>query len=161
MSDILYFEDLSIGDRWVSTARQIQEEDVFNFAHLTGDLDPLHMDARFAERTPFRERIAHGVLGLAILTGLGSENPRVETVALLGISDWKFHHPIFFDDTVHSITSVVSLEGKGRRRGRVTWHRQLVNQEGRVVQEGTLVTLIATRLGSLYPSLESASLETP
>ena len=160
MSDIVYFEDLTVGDQWVSTPRQVTEEDVHNFAHLTGDFDPLHMDERFAERTPFHERIAHGILGLALLAGVGSDSPRVETVALMGIQDWKFHHPIFFGDTVYAATSVVSLRGNGRRRGSVTWHRQLINQNEAIVQEGVMVTLIASRSGSLHPGLESSTAET-
>ncbi|MAR12009.1 MAG: dehydratase [Blastopirellula sp.] len=159
MTDIVYFEDLAVGDEWHSEARQINEAEVSSFAHLTGDFDPLHMDESFAERTPFRKRIAHGVLGLAMLAGLGSENPRVETVALVGIEDWKFHHPIYFGDTVYAQNTIIALAGNGRRRGRVTWHRQLINQDDCVVQEGTMITLVASRAGSHYPDLQSTSSE--
>lgn len=150
MAEILSFDDLSIGDRWESESRQVTEADVIQFADLTGDYNPLHVDEEYAKQTPFRQPIAHGLLGLSLVAGAGSGSPNVETVAFLGIQDWTFCKPIFFDESLHVVTTVLGLEPNGRRRGRVTWHRQLINQDGDVVQEGVFVSLVACRGASLH-----------
>tara|TARA_R110002049_G_scaffold72490_2_gene187052 strand:- start:36293 stop:36817 length:525 start_codon:yes stop_codon:yes gene_type:complete len=140
---LLHFEDLSVGDRWVSPGREITADDVADFAQLTGDHDPLH--GQKAEDSPFGEPVAHGLLGLSVLAGLSSDHPRAATLALVGISDWSFEAPIFFGDVVHVMTEVESVQQHGRRTGRVTWVRQLINQDGRVVQRGRFVTLVGTK----------------
>ena len=140
---LLYFEDLQVGDRWLSEWREITADDVADFAELTGDHDPLHSDA--GASSPFGEPVAHGLLGLSVLAGLSSGRPRASTLALIGIADWQFEAPIFFGDTVRVATEVECVEQHGRRSGRVTWIRQLLNQDGRVVQRGRFITLVATR----------------
>lgn len=143
----LGFLDLSVGDEWTSPGRTITEADVTAFAGLSGDFNPLHVDHEFARQGPFRRPVAHGLLGLAVSTGLTSHAPRVDTLAFLGIRDWQFVQPIAFGDTIHVRTRVVALEPKARgRRGVVTWHRQLLNQRGEVVQEGTTQTLVRSHL---------------
>jgi 3-hydroxybutyryl-CoA dehydratase len=139
----LYLEDMQVGDRWLSDWREITGDDVADFALLTGDNDPLHTPAGSA--SPFGEPVAHGLLGLSILAGLSSEKPNVATLALVGISDWQFEAPIFFGDRVQVATEIESIQQHGRRAGRVTWIRQLLNQHGRVVQRGRIVSLVATR----------------
>lgn len=139
----LYLEDIEVGDRWLSEWRQITADDVADFAALTGDHDPLH--SAEAEESPFGEPVAHGLLGLSVLAGLSSEQPNAATLALVGISDWQFEAPIFFGDQVQVLTEVEEIQQHGRRAGRVTWVRQLLNQHGRVVQRGRFVSLVATR----------------
>jgi acyl dehydratase len=140
------FDDLNIGDEWESPSRTVTEADVVAFAGLSGDYNPLHMDHEQALRSPFGRPIAHGLLGLSIASGLASAAPRVDTMAFLAILDWKFLHPIAFGDTIHVITSVVALEPRSRgRRGVVTWHRRLINQHGKTLQQGTMQTLVRSR----------------
>ena len=143
MHGALFFEDLHLGDRWVTQGRTITETDVVNFAGLTGDYDPLHVDHAHARQTPFRQPIAHGLLGLSLLAGLGSQCPRVQTVAFVAIRNWEFHKPLFFGDTVHAVNEILEKQPSGRRRGKVLWKRQLINQDGAVVQEGIFETLVA------------------
>ena len=139
----LFLEDLQVGDHWLSDEREITAEDVADFALLTGDHDPLHEDGGMA--SPFGEPVAHGLLGLSVLAGLSSSRPTVATLALVGISDWQFESPVFFGDIVCVRTEVRELQPHGRRAGRVTWIRELVNQHGRVVQRGHFVTLVSSR----------------
>jgi 3-hydroxybutyryl-CoA dehydratase len=143
MSDALYFEQLALGQSWRSPARTVTETDVVNFAGITGDYNPLHIDHEFAGRGPFGRPVAHGLLGLAWVAGLGSTSPRPMTLAFLGIGEWKFLKPVFVGDTLHVLTEVVSLTSQGRRAGAVRWKRRLVNQEGEVVQEGYFETLVS------------------
>lgn len=160
MKRMLHFDDLEVGHRWESPPRVIGEEDVFGFAHLTGDHTPLHTDYDYASETPFGQPIAHGLLGLSVLAGLSSDCPSVDTAAFLSVQDWKFLQPIYFDDTVRVVTEVVELEPRGRRRGRVLWKRQLVNQHDAVVQEGILETLVMVSPASRTPREKLAELQT-
>jgi acyl dehydratase len=145
----LSFDELTVGDEWESPGRTVTEADVVNFAGVSGDFNPIHTDHRTASRGPFRRPIAHGLLGLSIASGLAIAAPPVDTLAFLAIIDWKFLQPIFFGDTIHVITRVAALEPKSRgRRGLVTWHRRIVNQNGVTVQEGTTQTLVRNRTGA-------------
>jgi acyl dehydratase len=139
----LFLEDMNVGDRWLSEWREIAAEDVADFAALTGDNDPLHSDDGSA--SPFGRPVAHGLLGLSILAGLSSAKPNVATLAFVSIADWQFEAPIFFGDRVQVSTEIEEIQQHGRRAGRVTWIRQLLNQQGRVVQRGRFVSLVATR----------------
>lgn len=141
----LYLEDLQEGDRWVSPERTITRECVLGFAQLTGDHNPLHVDEAFAAKSHFRQPVAHGLLGLSILAGLSSEHPRVSTIAFTDVESWQFKRPIYFGDTVVAETEVVQIQPHGRRAGKVTWFRQLINQDGQVVQQGSLQTIVAAR----------------
>jgi 3-hydroxybutyryl-CoA dehydratase len=139
----LHFEDVEIGASWTSPGRTIIESDITGFAGLTGDFDPLHMDHEYARETPFGKPIAHGLLGLSFVAGLSSQCPAVRTLAFVSISDWQFRSPIYVGDTVHAVTHVLEKRPHGRRSGVVTWRRELVNQDGAVVQTGTFKTLVA------------------
>ena len=146
MSDLLYFEDLSVGARWKSRTHVVTADDVSRFAQLTGDRSPLHLDEEYARTSPFGRPIAHGLLGLSFVAGLSSDCPRLDTVAFLGVSGWRFLRPVYYGDQVHVISEVLQLESNGRKRGRVNWMRQLINQQGSVVQEGYFETLVARRM---------------
>src|SRR5262245_51999961 len=111
----LYFEDLAVGQTWDSAARTVTETDVVNFACLTGDFDPLHVDHEFARQSVFRKPVAHGLLGISYMAGLSSHTPRVQTAAFVAIEKWAFLKPIFFGDTIHVRNEIVTLEDEGRR----------------------------------------------
>jgi 3-hydroxybutyryl-CoA dehydratase len=145
LSQFLFFEDLEVGQRWQSRGRTITEADVVNFAGLTGDYDPLHVDHEFVKQTPYGRPIAHGLLGLSWVAGLSSQCPTVRTLAFTAVREWEFLAPMYIGDTVHALTEVVTKEASGRRSGRVVWKRQLFNQHGAVVQGGTFETLVALR----------------
>ena len=112
---------------------------------MTGDFNPLHVDYDYASKTPYRQPIAHGLLGLSWVAGLGSYFPNVNTVAFTSVKNWDFVRPLFFGDTVFVETSCLEKTPAGRRNGKVIWHRQLVNQTGHVVQQGSFETLVAMK----------------
>jgi acyl dehydratase len=74
-------DELVVGDEWVSPRRTVTETDVVVFAGLSGDFNPLHMDHSSQQGNAFGRPVAHGLLGLAIATGLMSQAPRVDTIA--------------------------------------------------------------------------------
>ncbi len=142
-SSALRLADLTPGDQWLTPARTVAQCDINAFAGLSGDFNPLHMDALTARGGPFGGIVAHGLLGLALTSGLVSHAPRVETLALLSVLEWRFLEPIRPGDTLHVESRVESIEERARgRRGVVTWHRRLINQDGKVVQEGRIQTLV-------------------
>jgi acyl dehydratase len=143
---VLYFDDLAVGDEWVSPRRTVTESDVVAFACLSGDFNALHVDHEFARKTPFGRPVAHGLLGMAIASGLASQHPRVATIAFLDIPRWTFLEPLFFGDTIHVRTEVIALETRAHgRRGVVTWQRRIVNQASTPIQEGLTRTLVQGR----------------
>jgi acyl dehydratase len=142
LDDPLYYEDLEVGHRYCSESRTISRSDVGDFAHLTGDDNPLHLDDDFARTTPFGRPIVHGLLGLSVAAGLGSHSPLTQTAVFIRIVDWKFLRPIYAGDTLHVETEVLDKRSSGRRRGLIVWRRQLINQDGEVVQEGTTETMV-------------------
>ncbi len=142
----LYFDDITVGQEWESQGRTVTETDIVNFAGLSGDFNPIHVDHEFAKSTPFRRPIAHGVLVMAISTGLGTHSPPMRTVAFLAVRDWQFKGVVFVGDTIRVRTKVLHKEVRGRgKRGEVVWQRTIFNQEGKVVQEGVTVTLVESR----------------
>ena len=161
MSDLHYFDDLHEGDRWTSEARVVTAEDVSGFAHLTGDLNPIHIDPEFAAETPFGQPIAHGLLGLSFMAGLASTAPQLDTIALLSVGEWQFLKPIYYGDHIHVVSEIVKLTANGRKRGRVVWQKSLVNQQGISVQEGSIETLVRCRPIVRKAATEGQKLQIP
>ena len=165
MDSRLTFDQIATGQTWTSPSRTITESDVVNFANITGDQNPLHIDHEFARSTPYRQPIAHGLLGLSWVAGLGSNSPAVDTVAFIAIKQWEFCRPLFFGDTVHVRTTVLEKQTDARRNGRVSWRQELLNQHGEVTQQGVFETLVkvgsrATRSVS-KPHFDTSDSEAP
>lgn len=143
-----YFEDFQAGDRFTTPSRTVGLFEIGQFAGLSGDYNPIHTDAVFGEESQFGQRIAHGALGLSILTGLVTRLGIFEasTIALLGIEDWRFKGPIFAGDTIHGELEILEtkLTSDGCR-GVIVRKYQLVNQRGEVVQEGIMPLLSKCR----------------
>jgi 3-hydroxybutyryl-CoA dehydratase len=153
----LYFDDVEIGQEWESFGRTVTEADIVNFAGLSGDFNPIHIDHVFARTTVYRRPLAHGLLVQAIGSGLGLMFPPMRTLALMSIKEWHFREPVFIGDTIHVRVRVVEKEPRSRgRRGVITWHRQIINQDKKVVQEGITITLVDGRGGRSTPSDEPA-----
>lgn len=144
--EVLVFDDLVVGDEWESPARTITETDVVLFAGLSGDFNPLHCNHELSKTGPFGRPVAHGLLGMAVATGLITQAPRLDTLAFLAILEWKFLAPIQFGDTIRVISRVDDLQAQARgRRGIVTWRRRVLNQDSVTVQEGRTQTLVRGR----------------
>jgi 3-hydroxybutyryl-CoA dehydratase len=142
-----HFQEFQIGDVVVSAGRTITETDVVNFAGLSGDFNQIHTDAEFARQGMFGQRVAHGLLGLAVATGLAAQLGFIEgTVLAFRELTWKFSLPIFIGDTIHVKASVSELKAMRRLGGgAVTFDVQVINQEDKVVQRGQWVVLMANK----------------
>ncbi|MCI0376027.1 MAG: MaoC family dehydratase N-terminal domain-containing protein [Gemmataceae bacterium] len=143
----LYFDDVEIGQEWESPGRTITQADLVNYAGLSGDFNPIHMDHEFAKTTPFGQPIAHGFLVLSIASGLGLSAPPMRTLAVLALREWHFKEPVYIGDTIRLRTKALEKEVRARgRRGVITWQRQIVNQNRKIVQEGVTQTLVEGRI---------------
>jgi 3-hydroxybutyryl-CoA dehydratase len=154
-SQHLFFDDVHIGQEWESLGRTVTEADIVNFAGLSGDFNPIHVDHAFAKQTVFRMPIAHGLLVLSMASGLGLHNPPMRTLAFLELREWYFRRPVFIGDTIRVRIKVLEmLPGRQGRRGHIAWQRQILNQDGKVVQEGITVTLVEARPTAEVPTAE-------
>lgn len=142
-----FFEDFSVGEETISQGRTITETDVVNFAAFSGDWTQLHTDVEYAKTTMFGERISHGLLGLAIMSGLLAGLGLVEgtVIAFAGL-DWKFRAPIKIGDTIHAAIRVKQKkEMKAAGGGFVLLEARVLNQREEVTQQGDLNLLIKSR----------------
>lgn len=99
------FEELRTGD-YAELVRTLTEEDILLFAAVSGDVNPFHLDPAYAATTPFKEVIAHGMWGGALISALlGTRLPGPGTLYLS--QELKFHRPIGVGDTVHVRVTVV------------------------------------------------------
>ncbi|MGQ9683133.1 MAG: MaoC/PaaZ C-terminal domain-containing protein [Anaerolineae bacterium] len=143
----LYFEEMAEGLEVSSPGRTVTEADIVLFCGLSGDYNQLHSDAEFARATPFGQRIAHGLLGLSIASGLASRIGFIEGTALafMGL-EWKFKKPVLIGDTISLRASV--LRKREMRRlggGVVVFAITVLNQRGETVQEGEWTVLVKGR----------------
>lgn len=144
------WEDLHPGDRFVTAGRTVTEADVVNFAGLSADYNQLHTDAEFAAQTAHGKRIAHGLLVLAIMSGLSTRLPMNKFMekAIIGLAGLqaKWLRPVFIGDTLHVVAEVIGKEpGRKPGRGTVVFRRAAVNQEGETVLETEWRLVMAMR----------------
>ena len=133
----MFFEEFTVGRRFESSARLVRQEDVVKFAEVTGDLNPLHIDERYATGTIFGRTIAHGLftLGVALGQWYGENLTRDSIVAFIGINNLSFLAPVFPGDLVRLRSEVLSARASRSRPGVgiVTFRDEMVNQTGVVV----------------------------
>lgn len=139
-----YFDDFSVGQVFKNPApRQVQEATINAFAELSGDKNRLHIDADFAKSTPFGQRIAHGLLGLSIASGLLHDMGIIQesVVAFRGL-EWRFKAPTLIGDSLNATMTVAKLRGLGAKGGLVVFTAELSNQKGEVLQEGEWTLMV-------------------
>ena len=142
----LYFEDLTPGLKVTSAGRTISEADIMQFAGLSGDWNPMHVDAEYAKQSIFGERVAHGLLGLAIASGLAMQLGFLDrTVEAFTSLDWKFRAPIKIGDTVHMTAKVTKTRAMGASGGFVTFNVVVKNQRDETVQRGEWMIVVKSR----------------
>jgi acyl dehydratase len=134
----LTFDEFEVGARYTSQARTVTEADVVSFAGLSGDFNPLHTDAEFGKSTPFGERIAHGMLVVAMATGMSNWTGIFEgtTIALME-QVIRYKRAVMFGDTVHLELEVLDKKETSKPdRGVVRFTTQVLNQRDEVVIDG-------------------------
>ena len=146
----LYWEEWAIGAEFFSSARTITEADIVNFAGISGDYKPLHIDEEFCRNTEFGTRIAHGPLVYSIATGLLFQLHLYDDtlIAFLGFDSLKFTKPVMIGDTVRARIEVLEKRETSKPdRGIMKRLLQVINQRDDVVQEGVQVFLLKRNSG--------------
>jgi len=132
-----FFEEFKESDEFVTPARTITETDIVLFAGISGDYSPHHVDNEFAKTLPFEGKIAHGLLGVSVCSGLiTSLNLWRETAVALLEVNVRFQAAIKVGDTIKAVAKVAGKKDltKGNR-GIVTFDILLSNQAGEVVSQ--------------------------
>lgn len=133
--EYMYLDDYAVGEKMTSPARTVTETDIVNFAGLTGDWHPLHTDVEYAARTPFKGRIAHGMLvlsiGLSLPFRLGQYSSYLPKsfIAFYGMEGVRFTAPTRIGDTIRCEVEVIEITDKGKDAGVLTVRNRIVNQK--------------------------------
>jgi len=144
----LYFEEFEVGQKVKTVGRTVAESDIFDFAGLSGDFNQIHTDADFSKDAPFGQRVAHGLLGLSIASGLIMRTGILEgtVIAFREINNWKFINPIFIGDTIHVETEVIETKALPRiGGGSVVIKLDVKKQSGETVMRGTWTALVLSK----------------
>jgi acyl dehydratase len=131
------FRELVVGDRFETAARTVREPDILQFADLTGDAHPQHIDPEWAAGSRFGEQIAHGLLVLSFAVGLLPLDPD-RIVALRRVGDAVFKQPVKIGDALHVEGKIAALKELDPETGLVDAALRIVNQHGRLVVRGTV-----------------------
>jgi len=123
--------ELKVGDS-AQISKTITETDINDFARVTGDFNPVHLDQAYAEKTIFKGRIAHGLLSVGLLSNvLGNILPGHGTIYLS--QEVKFLAPVRIGDAITAKVEVMELIPE---KNRVKFRTTCINQEGKIVVEG-------------------------
>lgn len=143
-----HFEEFEVGQRITTGGRTVTEADIVAFAGLSGDYSAIHTDAEYSRTTPFGRRVAHGLLGLSIASGLAVNTGMLEgtVLAFREISSWKFSLPVFIGDTIHVVMQIEKTKSMPRLSGgSVVISLDVRNQEDKTVMKGRWSVLIKSR----------------
>ena len=140
----LTYEQFEMGAVYPSQARTVTEADVANFAGLSGDFNPLHTDAEFAKTTPMGERIAHGVLILAMATGMANWMGIFEGTTLALMEQvTRYKGAVKFGDTIRLEMEVIEKKPTSKpEKGVVKFAVRMKNQRDENVVEGEWTLLM-------------------
>lgn len=134
------FERLSVGERFHSGERTVRDTDVIVFSALTGDWHPQHCDPEWAARSPFGERIAHGMLVLSLAVGLVPLDP-ARVLALRRVSDVVFKRPVRLNETISVSGEITALRAVDATSGLVDFGWQIRNRDGALVCRASVQVL--------------------
>ncbi len=123
--------ELKVGDS-AQISKTITETDINDFAKVTGDFNPVHLDQVYAEKTIFKGRIAHGLLSVGLLSNvLGNILPGHGTIYLS--QEVRFLAPVRIGDTITAKVEVIELVPE---KNRAKFKTTCMNQDGKEVVEG-------------------------
>lgn len=130
---------LKIGDS-AEYSKTITESDIYQFAEITGDYNPVHIDELYAQKTRFKTRIAHGLLTAGLIsTVLANKLPGPGTIYLK--QELNFYAPVHIGDTITAHVEILAIDTKVNRIHLRTTCR---NQHAVIVLGGEAVVKIPT-----------------
>ncbi len=136
-NDIRIRDDFQIGET-ASFSKTITESDIYTYAGLSGDFNPVHVNAEFAQKTRFKERIAHGMLTASLISAvLGMKLPGPGAIYLS--QQMEFLKPVRIGDT---ITATAEVQAYNPDKRILTLRTTCTNQRGEQVLEGRAVVMM-------------------
>ncbi len=129
--------DVKIGDKF-SASKQITDKVIRDFAELSGDFNPIHIDEEFAKTTRFGKRIAHGMISGALLSAVLGYEFRERKIVYLS-QTMQFVAPTFVGDTITATATVVKIR---EDKPVVTLETVCANQHGETTVKGEAVVMI-------------------
>lgn len=124
-------DELKIGQA-ASFSKTVSEADIYMFAGVSGDFNPAHVNAAYAKDSPFKERIAHGMLSASFISNvIGTQLPGEGSI-YLG-QTLKFIRPVHIGDT---ITAKVEVEELIKDKNRVLLRTTCFNQNNEIILDG-------------------------
>jgi acyl dehydratase len=142
-----YFEEVEVGTSYTTRGRTITEGDIVQFAALTGDYNPMHTNDEYMKTHPMGKRVAHGMLTLSYAVGQIYQLGFMErTVIAFRSVEMKFSLPVFVGDTLHCVVTIIDKkEARRLGGGTITAEVKILNQEGKSVQSGSMVLILASK----------------
>ncbi len=123
-------DEIEVGDK-AYFAKTISETDVYQFAAVTGDFNPAHVNEAYSSGTFFKHRIAHGQLTVSLISNiLGTQLPGPGTIFVS--SSVKFMAPVYIEDTIEAVVEIAELN---REKNRLKFKAWCINQKGVKVLE--------------------------
>jgi 3-hydroxybutyryl-CoA dehydratase len=154
------FDELRLGQRFITQGRTVTESDITMFAALSGDTHPQHTDADWSARSRFGERIAHGMLVLSYAVGLMPFEPD-RVVALRRVADSAFKRPVRIGDTIHVEGEVKDKTELDPEHGLVTCRWRILNDAGTLVARATVEVVWRRQGAQAVASSDGAPREEP
>ncbi|MEJ2586442.1 MAG: MaoC family dehydratase [Deltaproteobacteria bacterium] len=125
---------LKVGDR-AAFSKTVGESDIYLYAGITGDLNPAHINQIYAEKTFFKDRIAHGLLSAGFIsTVIASQLPGPGTIYIR--QELNFTAPVYIGDTITASVEILEID---MEKNRVILETLCKNQGGKTVVEGKAV----------------------
>jgi len=142
-----FFSEFEVGQVFESDRRAVTEAEVMQFADLSGDHNPLHVDEDFARRTPFGQRVAHGMLAASISTGLGQDTGIFEGTTLALMEQlFQYRAPLFFGESIRLRLTVTAVKPSSKGgKGVVTFSSDVIKGDDTVVVGGHWVVMFVDR----------------
>lgn len=140
-----HFEELEIGDAVITAQRTMTMADIEAFAELSGDKFYAHMDKDAAQRNPFfQDRVAHGYFLVSLAAGLFVDPAEGPVLANYGLDNLRFSAPVYAGDVLQvQFTCKQKVRRETEAYGEVRWDTTLINQDGAVVANYDVLTLVA------------------
>ena len=141
------FDEFAVDEEIFSGTRTVTEADVVNFARLSGDFQPEHMNEEYARKGPMGARIAHGLLVLSMATGLLNQTGAFEgtSIAILEMKT-RFAKAVKFGDTIRAIQKILGKKETSKPdRGVLTTRITVLNQDNQTILEADQILLLYRR----------------
>ena len=143
-----YFEEFEVGQKITTVGRTVTESDIVTFAGLSGDYNQIHTDAEYSNATQYKQRVAHGLLGTSIASGLAMRTGILEDTVIFfrEINNWKFVKSIFIGDTIHVEMEIAETKALPRiGGGSVVIALDVKKQSGEIVMKGNWTVLVMSK----------------